>query len=400
MVFDAIIVGGGIGGSTLARQLAKTGYKILVLERETVFKDRVRGENMMPWGVAAARRLGIVEELVASGATQPPYWITSIGGQQGPPRDFKATTAFIETQLNMYHPQMQEALLEKAIASGATILRGATVTGIEIGADRNSSVTYERDGKSETSDSRLIVGADGRVSQIRTWAGFEVQKDPDFLTIAGTLIQNTDVPEEAVHLFFGNGFASLIAPLGDRRARVYVVYRNIDAARSLSGKEKAREFLRLSQAAGVPEAWYRSIEVIGPLAEFNGADRWVKSPAKPGIALIGDAAASTDPSWGSGLSLTMVDVEHLSNALFSTSDWNQAIGQYAKEHDEYYSALHRILHWMSELLWSVGSEADLRRAKVFGRMEKDPRGFPDSIGHGPFGPNDEQAGRLLLGVGY
>jgi len=194
MGFDAIIVGGGIGGSTLAMQLTKAGYKILVLERETVFKDRVRGENMMPWGVSAARRLGIVEDLVASGAKQPPYWITSMGGNQNNPRDLKATTAFTETQLNMYHPQMQETLLEKAMASGATVLRGATATGIEVGPGRNSSVTYERDGKSETSESRLIVGADGRVSQVRTWAGFEVQKDPDFLTIAGTLIQNTDVP--------------------------------------------------------------------------------------------------------------------------------------------------------------------------------------------------------------
>jgi hypothetical protein len=31
------------------------------LEREEKFKDRVRGENMLPWGVAAARRLGVLD---------------------------------------------------------------------------------------------------------------------------------------------------------------------------------------------------------------------------------------------------------------------------------------------------------------------------------------------------
>ena len=61
MSFDVITVGGGLAGSTLATELARAGHKVLVLERETQFKDRVRGENMLPWGVAAARRLGLVD---------------------------------------------------------------------------------------------------------------------------------------------------------------------------------------------------------------------------------------------------------------------------------------------------------------------------------------------------
>jgi len=32
---------------------------VLVLERETQFKDRVRGEQMHPWGVAELKALGI-----------------------------------------------------------------------------------------------------------------------------------------------------------------------------------------------------------------------------------------------------------------------------------------------------------------------------------------------------
>ena len=63
MLYDVITVGGGIGGSTLAKCLAERGYRVLVLERETRFKDRVRGEQMHPWGVAEARVLGIYERL-------------------------------------------------------------------------------------------------------------------------------------------------------------------------------------------------------------------------------------------------------------------------------------------------------------------------------------------------
>ena len=67
MSYDGIVVGGGLGGSALADQLARMGRSVLVLEREARFKDRVRGENMLPWGVSAARRLGIYDDLIAAG---------------------------------------------------------------------------------------------------------------------------------------------------------------------------------------------------------------------------------------------------------------------------------------------------------------------------------------------
>ena len=92
MTFDAITVGGGLAGSTLAATLARAGHKVLVLEREIKFSDRVRGENMLPWGVAAARRLGLVEDLLAAGAHQPRAWITYMFGNPVANRDFHTPT--------------------------------------------------------------------------------------------------------------------------------------------------------------------------------------------------------------------------------------------------------------------------------------------------------------------
>jgi hypothetical protein len=97
--------------------------------------------------------------------------------------------------------------------------------------------------------------------------------------------------------------------------------------------------------------------------------------------------------------LTLLDVEHLAGALRASEDWNQGLARYAAEHNEYYAALHRILGWMTELTWTTGPEADERRQRVFPRMMSDPHGFRDPIGIGPFGPNDEPARRLLLGLG-
>jgi 2-polyprenyl-6-methoxyphenol hydroxylase-like FAD-dependent oxidoreductase len=398
MGFDVITVGGGLAGSTLAAELARAGHKVLVLERETQFKDRVRGENMLPWGVAAARRLGLMDFLLASGGHQPPYWITYMGGNPVANRDLHATTPHGEAALNIYHPNMQEALLRRANAHGVEVKRGAKVLCVDAASDGPPTVTFEHEGSRHTLSARLIVGADGRASEVRAWGGFETQRNPDLLTIAGTLLAGTDVPDGAVHLAYGIGCVALLAPLRDRRARTYYVYPGIAGRRGLSGKDKIHEFIRLCLTTGIPESWFAGVESIGPLAEFTVPDCWVESPAKDGVVLIGDAAAASDPSWGCGLSLTLLDVEHLAKALCESNDWNAAVCRYTVEHDEYYSTLRRILGWMTELTWAPGPEADERRGRVYSRMLSDPEGFPDPIGLGPFGPNDDQARRLILGL--
>jgi menaquinone-9 beta-reductase len=245
MRFDVITVGGGLAGSTLGAALARAGRKVLVLERETHFRDRVRGENMLPWGVAVARRLGLVDDLLAAGGHQPRFWNTYFMGNPVEHRDLRATTSHGETALNIYHPGMQEALLQRAIACGAEVKREANVFNVDAGPGRSPAVTFEYAGHLHTVTGRVVVGADGRASQVRSWAGFEVHRDPDHLTISGTLLHRTDVDSDGMHLAFGEACASLIAPLAGGRARIYYIYPGAAGRRGLSGKEKIVDFLRL-----------------------------------------------------------------------------------------------------------------------------------------------------------
>ena len=100
MDLDVITIGGGVGGSTLASALARSGRQVVVLEREREFKDRVRGENILPWGVAAARRLGVLDELLAAGGHQVPFFNVYFMGTQTEHRPFPTTTPTGEAALN------------------------------------------------------------------------------------------------------------------------------------------------------------------------------------------------------------------------------------------------------------------------------------------------------------
>jgi 2-polyprenyl-6-methoxyphenol hydroxylase-like FAD-dependent oxidoreductase len=80
---EIVIVGGGIGGGALATVLARNGIEVVVLERETSYPDRVRGEFVAPWGVAELKRLGLLDLLYARGRYTPSetFHTTKIGRQ-------------------------------------------------------------------------------------------------------------------------------------------------------------------------------------------------------------------------------------------------------------------------------------------------------------------------------
>ena len=147
---------------------------------------------------------------------------------------------------------------------------------------------------------------------------------------------------------------------------------------------------------GVPADWMEGAAPAGPLAEFDGADTWVEHPYRDGIALLGDAAASNDPSWGNGLSLALHGAAGLACALRDQDDPQAAGPAYAAGHDRDYGALRRVTRWLASLLYEVGAEADARRARVFPLMQTDRSRSLDYIALGPSTPHDEHARRRFF----
>jgi menaquinone-9 beta-reductase len=122
----------------------------------------------------------------------------------------------------------------------------------------------------------------------------------------------------------------------------------------------------------------------------------VDHPYKNGIALIGDAAAASDPSYGQGQGLAVRDARVLRDQLVANNDWDAAGHAYAGEHDRYYGAVHQVTSWIYQLLYEVGSKADERRARALPFFLNDMTRLPDVLFSGPEIPIGEAARRRLF----
>src|SRR5580658_6246971 len=192
--YDIITVGGGIAASSLVRAMAERGAKALVLEREKKFKDRVRGEAVVSWGVAEANELGIFR-LLKEKCAHDVHYVEAGSGL----RDLRATTLQQLPLLSFAHQVMQETLLAAAENAGAEVRRGVSVEQIECGAE--PAVVVAGNGHKRIS-ARLVVAADGRGSAARKWTAFPICEQSNDYFMAGVLLTKVHASTETMYAVF------------------------------------------------------------------------------------------------------------------------------------------------------------------------------------------------------
>ncbi len=393
--YDIIAIGGGLVGAAFAKTMAEHGKRVLVLERETKFKDRVRGEGMTTWGSAEAKELGIYDLMTAKGGREVAWWDTYLGPMQVGHREIAATTPQGLPTMTFYHPEMQETLLAAASSAGAEVRRGVRARALNPGA--GATVSFDAEGVTEEASARLVVGCDGRGSLARKWAGFTEIQDPPCLRISGVLMDDVSAPDDAVLLMqdVEHGRATILFPQKNGRARTYLITGVAEGMRLQGDKDTSRFFAEIVKT-GMPANYVAGAKAAGPLATFDCAASWVKHPYKGSIALLGDAAGASDPSWGQGLATAMRDARVLRDALLASDDWETAGHAYATEHDRYFEVIHTVENWLTELFFSAGAEADALRARAFPLIGRDPTRVPDTLFSGPDHPlNDGIRKRLF-----
>jgi menaquinone-9 beta-reductase len=398
MMYDLVIIGGGLGGSALAKAMAEQGAKVLILEAEAQFRDRVRGEWLAPWGVVEAKKLGIYELMRAAGGYELRYWSTQ--GALQTARDLQATTKSGESSLAFYHPAMQEALLQAAIKAGVEVRR-QEVAHLLCEPGRVAVAVQSKRGATLL-QARLIVAADGRNSRTRSQAGFAIQRDPEQLLMAGVRFAEMPVPDHAVHTWRGawrdpaSALNLLLFPQGGGDVRAYLGY-PVGAEYRLNGSRAVAHLIELALQTGAPAEYFATARAQGPLATYQGADVWVSHPYDKGVALIGDAAATSDPTHGQGMSLTLRDARVLRDALVDSQNWEEAGHAYANAHDRYYGVTHTYLSWVKQLFFTVSPEAEARRAHVLSLWKADPTRGLDLGQNGPDQVLDEEIRRRFFG---
>jgi 2-polyprenyl-6-methoxyphenol hydroxylase-like FAD-dependent oxidoreductase len=392
--YDVVIVGGGLAGAALAKGMAERGARVLVVEREREFRDRVRGEALAPWGAAELETLGLLDGLGADDLhTLRLFLLGTLVGE----RPWASTTLQRRDWLAFYHPDLQRHCLDAAARAGAEVRRGARVTGIRPG--HPPAVSVEHDGRRTDVAARLVVAADGRGSAARGLAGFTTRRDPEKILFAGVYLEDVGLAPGYFYQFAdpSRGRMAYVFPQQDGRARCYVGWNVATGLPRLQGASAFEPFRREAEAIGVPADAFAAARVAGPLATFDGADSWVDHPYRDGIALLGDAAATSDPTWGQGMSMALRGARVLRDALLATDDWDAAAHAYAAEHDRVYAIVHRADGWYAELFMEIGPEADERRARALPLLATDlERGIDVPIS-GPDSPCDEAARRRFFG---
>jgi 2-polyprenyl-6-methoxyphenol hydroxylase-like FAD-dependent oxidoreductase len=375
--YDLIIVGGGIGGSALATVMARAGRSVLLLERSEVFEDRVRGEWIAPWGVAETKTLGLYDRLMAAGGHHVTRHITY--DETLAPETAEAGVLPLNIfrdgvpgPLCLGHPVHCQTLITAAAEAGADVRRGVDVT--EAAGGAAPRVVFEEAGETRTAIGRLLVGADGRTSQVREAAGITLHQDTPHHWFAGLLVDGVEGWDAEVQAIGTEGdFGFLAFPQGDGKVRVYGGYA-LDQTARFKGPDGARRFLDAFAMRCSPEN--RRLVAgrpAGPLQSYINADAWTDEPFAPGVVLVGDAAGWNDPIIGLGLSITYRDVRIVRDLLLSADDWATVdFAPYAVERAERMRRLRFTAKLQSSLDMEFGEAAQARRRSLFERAAEDP----------------------------
>jgi flavin-dependent dehydrogenase len=312
--------------------LAQKGYRVLVVDRASFPSDTVSTHVVHAPGVAALRRWGLLDKVVASGC--PPFDLYSFDFG---PFTIAGTPRPVDGMSTAYAPRrtiLDKVLVDAAVAAGAELRERFTVEDVVIEDGVVVGIRgHGAGGQSVVERARVVIGADGRNSQVAEAVGAErYNGKPQLLWGYYTYWSGLPVAgfETVVRPHRGWG----AAPTNDGLTMMVVGWPSAEAgaykadveANYLATLEAAPEFAERVRGATREDRFYG-----------GGVPNFFRTPFGPGWALVGDAGYLRDPITAQGMTDAFRDAELCASALDESLDgrrpFEEAMAAYQSTRD-------------------------------------------------------------------
>ena len=308
------IVGGGPAGMMLGFLLARSGVRVVVLEKHGDFLRDFRGDTVHPSTLTVMHELGLLEDFLRL----PHHKISRFAGYFGDERIELADLSHLPVPAPYIAMMPQWDFLDflarhgKAFA-GFTLLMHAEAHGLIEEGGRVVGVRASVDGRSEEIRADLVVGADGRHSTVREAIGFKVVELGAPIDVLWFRLSRKPGDPSEVMGRFDAGSILVMLDRGDYWQCAYVIPKGgADTVRAAGIAAVRTTIARL-----IP-AFADRLGELGSMDDLKlltvGVDR-LETWWKPGVLCIGDAAHTMSPVGGVGINIAIQDAIAAANIL-------------------------------------------------------------------------------------
>lgn len=309
------IAGSGVAALASAIQLAKAGAQVDVFEAKPELSTLGSGITLQGNALRVFDALGAWEDIRAAGFAFQGLNLRAPG--PGAPivaelPDVKSGGPNYPSTMGMSRPDLTRILLDHAIAAGATVTFGATVTGFE---QDDSGVTVQVGGAA-AGEYDLLIGADGLNSSIRGLMGIDTAPQTTGMGIWRAFVSRPAQVERSELYYGGPLYIAGYTPTGDNTMYAFLVEKAQDRT-GLSDADASRIMTEESRAYDGPWNQVRSDLEGGAHANYTWFTRHiVDAPWNRGrVVIIGDAAHSCPPTIAQGAAQALEDALVLTELL-------------------------------------------------------------------------------------